>query len=105
MKTRVLMITALLVGCLAGTAQATTTAAKNVPSEVVSYADLDIANHADAEILLQRVKAAAFRVCVRSGVLVWLDSHNPVQQCARAATARAMADVNSRSTTAAIVRL
>ena len=105
MKTRVLMITALLVGCLAGTAQATTTAAKNVPSEVVSYADLDIANHADAEILLQRVKAAAFRVCVRSGVLVWLDSHNPVQQCAKAATARAMADVNSRSTTAAIVRL
>ncbi|HXS92887.1 MAG TPA: UrcA family protein [Steroidobacteraceae bacterium] len=105
MKTRVLMITALLVGCLAGTAQATTTAAKNVPSEVVSYADLDIANHADAEILLQRVKAAAFRVCVRSGVLVWLDSHNPVQQCAKAATARAMADVNSRSTTAAIVSL
>jgi UrcA family protein len=105
MKTRVLMITALLVGCLAGTAQATTTAAKNVPSEVVSYTDLDIANHADAEILLQRVKAAAFRVCVRSGVLVWLDSHNPVQQCAKAATARAMADVNSRSTTAAIVSL
>jgi len=105
MKTRVLMITALLVGCLAGTAQATTTAAKNVPSEVVSYADLNIANHADAEILLQRVKAAALRVCVRSGVLVWLDSHNPVQQCAKAATARAMTDVNSRSTTAAIVSL
>jgi UrcA family protein len=105
MKIRVLMITALLVGCLAGTAQATTTAAKTVPSEVVSYADLNIANHADAEILLQRVKAAARRVCTRSGVLVWLDSHNPLQQCAKAATARAMADVNSRSMTAAIVRL
>jgi UrcA family protein len=104
MKTRVLMITALLVGCLAGTAQATTTA-KDVPSEVVNYSDLNIANQADAGILLQRVKAAAFRVCLRSGVLVWLDTHNPVQQCARAATARAMADVNSRSTTAAIVRL
>src|SRR4030095_11475142 len=104
MKTRVLMITALLVGCLAGTAQATTTA-KSVPSEVVNYSDLNIANQADARILLQRVKAAAFRVCLRSGVLVWLDSHNPVQQCAKAATARAMADVNSRSTTAAIVRL
>jgi UrcA family protein len=105
MKTRVLMITALLVGCLASTAQATTTAAKNVPSEVVNYSDLNIANQADAEILLQRVKAAALRVCVRSGVLVWLDSHNPVQQCAKAATARAMADVNSRTMTAAIVRL
>jgi UrcA family protein len=105
MKTRVLMITALLVGCLAGTAQATTSAAKTVPSEVVSYADLDIAKHADAEILLQRVKDAARRVCTRSGVLVWLDSHNPLQQCMSAATARAMADVHSRSMTAAIVRL
>lgn len=106
MKTRALVFTALLVGCLTGTAQATTTTAKNVPSEVVSYADLNIANQADAEILLQRVKAAALRVCVRTGALVWLDSHNPVQQCAKAATARAMADVNSRSmTAAAIVRL
>lgn len=103
MKTRVLMITALLVGCLAGTAQATTV--KNAPSEVVSYADLNIANHADAEILLKRVKAAALRVCVRTGALVWLDAHNPVQQCAKAATARAMADVNSRSTTESVVRL
>ena len=105
MKTRVLMITALLVGCLAGTAQATTTAAKNVPSEVVSYADLDIANHADAEILLQRVKAAAFRVCVRSGVMLRLDFYNPLQQCVHFVTDRAMDDVKSRSPNSAIVRL
>ena len=105
MKTRTLMMTALLIGCLAGTAQATTTAAKDVPYEVVNYADLNIANAADAGILRDRVKAAAFRVCRRSGVLVWLDLHNPLQQCAKAATARAMADVNSRSVTAAVVRL
>lgn len=104
MKTRTLMFTALLVGCLAGTAQATTVA-KEVPSEVVSYADLNIANQADAGILLDRVKAAARRVCIRSGSLVWLDMHNPLQQCMSAATARAMADVNSRPMTAAIVRL
>jgi UrcA family protein len=104
MKTRVLMFTALLVGCLAGTAQATTVA-ENVPYEVVSYADLNIANQADAGILRDRVKAAALRVCKRSGVLVWLDIHNPLQQCAKAATARALADVDSRSMTAAIVRL
>ena len=66
MKTRILMTTALLVGCLAGTAQATT-AVKELPYEVVSYADLDIANQADAGILLQRVKEAARRVCIRSG--------------------------------------
>jgi UrcA family protein len=105
MKTRTLVFTAMLVGCLTSTAQATTTAAKDVPYEVVSYADLNIANTADAAILLDRVKAAAFRVCKRGGTLVWLDLHNPLQQCAKAATARAMADVNSRSMTAAVVRL
>ena len=106
MKTQALVFTALLVGCLAGTAQATTTTVpKNVPYEVVSYADLNLANDADTEILLQRVKAAARRVCVRSGAAISLDFYNPVQRCANAATARAMADVEARSTTAAIVRL
>jgi UrcA family protein len=104
MKTRILTITALLIGCLAGTAQATT-AVKELPYEVVSYADLNIANQADAGILLDRVKAAARRVCIRSGSLVALDIHNPLQQCTAAATARAMKDVNSRSMTAAVVRL
>ena len=106
MKTRALVFTALLVGCLAGTAQATTTAAaRNAPYEVVSYADLDIANEADATILLERVKAAARRVCIRSGALLGLDFHNPVQRCADDATARAMTDVNARSVTVASVRL
>jgi len=105
MKTRSLVLTALLVGCLAGNAQATTTAAKNAPSEVVSFADLNIANEADAAILLQRVKAAARRVCIRSGALVALDSYDPLQRCTNDATARAMADVNARSITVASVRL
>jgi hypothetical protein len=34
-----------------------------------------------------------------------LDFYNPLQQCASDATARAMQDVKSRSTTSAIVRL
>ena len=105
MKTQALVFTALLIGCLAGTAQATSTVAKGVPQEVVSYADLNIENQADAEILLHRVKGAARRVCIRSGALVWLDSHNPLVQCTVAATARAMRDVNSRGVTAAVVRL
>lgn len=101
MKIRSLVFTALMVGCMAGTAQATTSAAKSAPSEVVSYADLDIANEADAAILLERVKAAARRVCIRSGALLVLDSYNPVQRCANDATARAMVDVTSRSLTVA----
>lgn len=105
MKTQALVLTALLVGCLTSTAQATTTAAKNVPYEVVSYADLNLANGADAETLLKRVKAAARRVCVRSGAAISLDFYNPVTRCANAATARAMADIDARSSTAAIVRL
>lgn len=105
MKTRSLVLAALLVGCLASTAQATTVVAKNVPYEVVSYADLNIANEADAAILHERVEAAARRVCVRGGVLLRLDFYNPLQQCAHDATARAMEDVKSRSTTSAIVRL
>jgi UrcA family protein len=103
--TRALVFTALLIGCLAGAAHATTTAARNVPHEVVSYADLNIANEADAAILLQRVKAAARRVCIRSGALLALDSHNPVQRCADDATGRAMADVNARTVTVASARL
>ena len=105
MKIRSLMFTALLFGCMAGTAQATVPAAKNVPYEVVSYADLNIAKQADAAILLQRVKAAARRVCIRSGALLALDAHNSVQRCANGATARAMVDVNARSLTVASVGL
>jgi UrcA family protein len=101
MTTRALVFTTLLIGCLAGTAQATTTAAGNAPQEVVSYADLDIANEADAAILLQRVKAAAHRVCIRSGALLTLDFPDPVQRCVNEATGRAIADVNARSVTVA----
>jgi len=104
MKTRTLIVAAMLAGSLAGTAQATT-AAKNVPFEVVSYADLNIANAADAAILQERVEAAARRVCVRSGVMLRLDFYNPLQQCVHFATDRAMEDVKSRGTSSAVVRL
>jgi UrcA family protein len=104
MKTRTLVLAAMLVGCLAGTAQATVVA-KNVPYEAVSYADLNIANEADAAILHERVEAAARRVCVRSGVMLRLDFYNPLQECIHFATDRAMEDVKSRGTSSAIVRL
>ena len=104
MKTLALVFSTLLFGSLAATADATTTVAKGVPYEVVSYADLNLAHEADAVILLQRVTAAAHRVCGREVDLLPLDFQNPVQRCAKAATARAMADVNARSTIVAYVR-
>jgi|SRR4051812_39327920 UrcA family protein len=103
MKTLTLGLTTVLFGCLAATAQATTAVGKNVPYEVVSYADLNLANATDAEILLQRVKAAAHRVCSRDAQLLPMDFHNPVQHCASAATTRAMADVNGRTAVVAYV--
>jgi UrcA family protein len=104
MKTLTLALAPLLLGGLAATAHATTTAHKDVPYEVVNYSDLNIANNADAAILLQRVKDAAHRVCSRDVALLPLDFHNPVQRCASAATARAMADVNGRTAVVAYVR-
>jgi UrcA family protein len=104
MKTRTLVLAALLAGSLAGTAQATT-AAKNVPFEVVSYADLNIANEADFAILHARVDAAAHRVCIRSGVMLRLDFYNPLRQCFHDVAERAMQEVKSRSTNSEIVRL
>lgn len=103
MKNLALTFTPLLFGCLAATAQATTTVASDVPYEVVNYADLNIANRSDAAILLQRVKAAARRVCGRHVELLPLDFQHPVQRCTKAATTRAMADVYGRSTVVAYV--
>ena len=104
MKTLALVFTTLLSGCLTGAAQATTTAAEELPYEVVSYADLNLANDAEAAILLQRVKAAAVRVCSRDADPSPLDFYHPVRRCAKAATERAMTDVNARSAVVAYVR-
>jgi UrcA family protein len=104
MKTLALVFAPLLFGGLAATAHATTNVAKDVPYEVVSYADLNLAIEADAVILMQRVTAAAHRVCSRDVSLLPLEFQNPVQRCAKAATARAMADVNARTAVVAFVR-
>ena len=105
MKTGALVFTTLLIGCLAGTAQATISAADKVAQEVVSYADLDLTNEADAAKLLQRIKSAASRVCsVRSAGLIPMELRSPLQKCADNATARAVADVESRSIVVANAR-
>ena len=94
MKTFAIVSAALLTGCLAATAQATVT--RNVPREVVSYADLDLQSDADAAILVGRIKKAADRVCgLRQSSPLPLDIVARLQVCAKDATARAIADVNA----------
>ena len=105
MKTLAPVFSPLLFGALAATAHATTTVTDDVPFEVVSYADLNIANEADFAILHQRVDAAAHRVCLRSGVMLRLDFYNPLRQCFHDVAERAMEEVKSRSTNSEIVRL
>lgn len=92
MKTFVL---ALATALTAVTAHATAPV-QNVREQVVSYADLDLQNASDAETLLRRIKSAARNVCgLRDRGPVPLDILNR-QQCARSATARAVADVSAR---------
>jgi UrcA family protein len=104
MKTLALVFAPLLFGALAATAHATTTVADDVAYEVVSYADLNLENEVDAAILLQRVKAAAQRVCTADVELLPLNFGQAVRRCANDATTRAMADVSDRTTVVAYVR-
>jgi hypothetical protein len=87
----------LLFGSLAATAHATTTVTDTWPYEVVSYADLNLANEVDAAILLSASTAAAHRVCSRDVELLPLDLQHPVAALRQSRDARAMADVDVRA--------
>ena len=93
MKTFVIAVATLMTG-LVGTAQAT--AVRNVRHQVVSYADLNLENAADAAILMARIQTAAREVCgVRRAMLIPIDLRLRIDACAKDATARAIADVNA----------
>jgi UrcA family protein len=98
MKTTAL-VTTLLIGCLAATAHATTTATtENVRQSVVSYADLDLQTEAGAKTLISRIKFAARRVCgVNDAGLMAMEFRAQLHRCAEQATARAVADVDART--------
>jgi UrcA family protein len=101
MKTTAL-VTTLLIGCLAATAQASTPAkTEKVRQQVVSFSDLNLETKAGAETLLRRIKFAARRVCgVGESGLMAIDLH----RCAKQATARAVADVDARTIVVADAR-
>ncbi len=85
---------ALLAGCLTVAAQAT--AVRNVPHQVVSYADLNLDKPADAAILLVRIESAARNVCgLRRARLIPLAIAQRLEVCVEQATARAIADVDA----------
>jgi UrcA family protein len=104
MKTTAL-VTTLLIGCLAATAQATTTATAKVRQEVVSFSDLNLETESGSKKLLGRIKSAARRVCgVNDTGVMAIEFRAELHRCAREATARAVADVDSRSIVVAAAR-
>jgi UrcA family protein len=106
MKTLAL-VTTLLIGSLAATANATTTTVptENVRQAVVSFADLDLETQAGAQTLLNRIKFAARRVCgVYDAGLLAMEFRAQLHRCAAQATARAVADVDARTIVVADAR-
>jgi UrcA family protein len=104
MKTTAL-VTTLLIGCLAATAHATTSATENARQSVVSYADLDLETEAGAKTLVRRIKFAARRVCgVNDAGLLAMEFRAQLHRCAEQATARAVADVDARTIVVADAR-
>jgi len=92
-KTIAIAFAALLAGSLTGMAHATT--ARGVQQQVVSYADLNLEDAADAAVLFSRIKSAARRVCGQSRGLIPMELQVHLQVCVDDATARAVADVNA----------
>ena len=106
MKTLAL-VTTLLIGSLAATANATTKTAadENVRQAVVSFADLDLETQAGAKTLLRRITFAARRVCgVYDVGLIAMEFRAQLHRCAEQATARAVADVDARTIVVADAR-
>lgn len=97
MKALALVLATLVTGSVAGTANATASAA-DVRQQVVSYTDLNLENPADAEILLGRIKSAARLVCgLRNAGPMPIDFRSRQLNCANEAVARAIADVDART--------
>ena len=97
MKALTLVLATLVTGSIAGTANATASVS-NVRQQVVSFADLNLENSADAEILLGRIKSAARLVCgLRNAGPTPIDFRSRQMNCANEAVARAVADVDART--------
>jgi UrcA family protein len=90
----------LLLAALAGLAAALPAAAQpRAPSAQIAYADLDLRDPAQAQVMLQRIRRAAASVCAPSAT-----SHADIlaaDTCRREAVARSVAKLNAPAVTAA----
>jgi UrcA family protein len=78
-----------------GTLQATARAADpGLPSERVSYADLDISKPAGAKTLYHRIVAAANRVC-SVNTYMYIPTQKGLRECTDTAINKAVKDVGS----------
>jgi UrcA family protein len=93
MKTPSIVFATMLTSALIGTAHAARPG-DEARQRVVSFADLDLSQNADAKRLYRRINAAAREVCWTSGVLAVTHGAR-MQQCVKEATERAIADVNA----------
>jgi UrcA family protein len=93
MKRLPILLATLLTGMSAAqNSDATPSLAREPHQRVVSFADLDLDNSADARTLVRRIKYAARQVCYAEGLLAVMQAAR-MHQCVRQATARAMASV------------
>jgi UrcA family protein len=70
----------------------------SLPTQVVRYSDLNIANPAGAKVLLRRIEAAAHRVC-QLGMVSNKHYSQAEQTCFRNAVEGAVKSVNSETLT------
>lgn len=97
MKTLPLLFAAVLASLTVTAAQAASPD-REIRQKVVSYADLNLDQGADAQTLYQWIKSAARDVCGTPSVLM-LSVSSLTKSCAEDATERAIADVNAPSLT------
>ena len=71
-----------------------------VPSVTVKYGDLDVGSRTGAQVLLQRIEAAANTACGGEPDIRRLDQLATFEACRRSAVARAVAAIDSPMLTA-----
>jgi UrcA family protein len=98
MKTLFLACTSVL--ALTTSLANATAAIEEAPQQLVDYSDLDLANDAGADALMERIRAAARVVCRMPAVeSMTLDSFLRARRCREIATAQAIERVDATSLT------
>ena len=95
MKTANIVLAALLAGSLAVTAHATSST-QDTHQRIVRFGDLDLSKKSDAKRLRMRIRIAAQEVCSGPQGISEILYSNAMRVCAKAASERAIKEVNTR---------